>query len=359
MHPELGREVEVGAIDRELRRLWAEDDARTNASLINLAVYTEELAALERNSAAVRELTREHACRALLIGIDREAAETSIRAWITAHCHLAHGHKSVCCEQIAFALTGRATGRLRNTVFAHLNADLPLVFFWQGALSPLFEERLYGLVDRFVFDSAGWSDSGAAFARIVEAAEHSPRLVVQDLEWTRSFQFRVSVAALFDDAQAQRLLGSIDAVEIRHHPRHRNAALQMLAWLAVQAGWREGLELELQTSRVNGGREGFAFEQAGGRAFVATLVAEEEDAAIQSLEIRAGDAGVAVRREAKSCHLMRESWHGDHRSGSRAPADPESDFGLLGEQLSRGGRNSLFARILPRFRALLDPARGS
>ena len=69
MHPELGREVPVGSIDKELRKLWAEDEARTNASLMNLAVYSEEPGALEKNSAAVRELTAEHACRAILIGM--------------------------------------------------------------------------------------------------------------------------------------------------------------------------------------------------------------------------------------------------------------------------------------------------
>ena len=127
MHHELGREVPIGGIDKELHKLWAEDDARTNASLVNLAVYSEKPGSLVENSRAMRELTREHACRALLIGIDREVEETSIKAWITAHCHLSHGQKSVCCEQIAFALTGRATGRLRNTVFAHLNSDLPYV----------------------------------------------------------------------------------------------------------------------------------------------------------------------------------------------------------------------------------------
>ena len=84
MHPELGREVPVGSIDKELRKLWEEDEARTNASLMNLAVYSEAPGSLEKNSAAVRELTAEHACRALLIGIDRNATEASIRAWITA-----------------------------------------------------------------------------------------------------------------------------------------------------------------------------------------------------------------------------------------------------------------------------------
>ena len=43
---QLGCEVEVGAIELELKRLWEADEARTNASLINFAVYSENASAL-------------------------------------------------------------------------------------------------------------------------------------------------------------------------------------------------------------------------------------------------------------------------------------------------------------------------
>ena len=125
----LGKEVAIADVDKELRLLWEADKASNNASLINFAVYSEEKGAIIKNSELVQAVTREHACRALLVGIDRTNPDASIRAWITAHCHLSHGKKSVCCEQIAFQLTGKATGRLRNTVFSHLNSDLPLVFW--------------------------------------------------------------------------------------------------------------------------------------------------------------------------------------------------------------------------------------
>ena len=39
--PELGLEVSVSQIDKELRKLWEQDEARTNASLMNLVVYSE------------------------------------------------------------------------------------------------------------------------------------------------------------------------------------------------------------------------------------------------------------------------------------------------------------------------------
>ena len=48
--PELGIEVPVSAIDKELRKLWEQDEARTNASLMNLVVYSEKPGALIANS---------------------------------------------------------------------------------------------------------------------------------------------------------------------------------------------------------------------------------------------------------------------------------------------------------------------
>ena len=355
IHPELGMEVPIGSIDKELRKLWEQDDARTNASLMNLAVYSEAPGALEKNSQAIRTLTAEHACRALLIGIDRQAPEASIRAWITAHCHLSHGKKSVCCEQIAFALTGKATGRLRNTVFAHLASDLPLIFWWQGELSPIFEDRLYSLVDRFVFDSSEWADPEDSFGTITDAIANATReLVVQDLAWTRSFQFRVSVAALFDDPLVLAALPRIDAVKIIHHPANRVTALQMLAWLAVQARWRDGMELDLAVARRNGGREGFSFESQAGTAISAELVADENAAPLGLVELSGGGVTVSVSREAGATHLMRRIDAAGHVVEAPGPTDPDDPAGLIGEQLARGGKNSLFQKILPRFREMLE-----
>ena len=355
MHPELGREVPVGSIDKELRKLWEEDEARTNASLMNLAVYSEAPGALEKNSEAVRELTAEHACRALLIGIDRAAPEASIRAWITAHCHLSHGRKSVCCEQIAFALTGKATGRLRNTVFAHLASDLPLIFWWQGELSPIFEDRLYSLVDRFVFDSADWANPVESFRRIEEAVGSATKdLVVQDLAWTRSFQFRVSIAALYDDPLVLAALPHVEQVEIVHHPAHRGTALQILAWLAVQAGWRDGMELDLAVARHTGNKEGFSFEDSAGRSIAVTLTAEPASAPLGLVRITGGGVAISVSREDGGSHLVRRIEAAGHVVEAPGPIDPDDSAGLIGEQLARGGKNSLFQKIMPRFRQFLE-----
>ena len=340
--PELGTEVPVGEIDRELRKLWDQDEARTNASLMNLVVYSEQPGSLLENSAIIRDLTREHACRAILVEIDRRETVAGIRAWITAHCHLSHGQKSVCCEQIAFYLTGTVTGRFRNTVFAHLNADLPLVFWWQGELSDILTERLVAVVDRLIIDSSHWSDPAASLRRIETSAQSNPDLILQDHEWTRSWQFRVGIASLFDDPTAQRMLPEIERVQIIHHPAHRNAALQILAWLATQSGWQDAAA-------------GCDFIGPNGHPILVSLEQAGESAPpLARLELQAGDARVWISHEAGSPHLERSLEAPGYRVCSLAPADPDSAADLLTLQLARGGKNTLFRKILPRYRAMLE-----
>jgi glucose-6-phosphate dehydrogenase assembly protein OpcA len=341
--PELGLEVAVSAIDRELRKLWEHDEARTNASLMNLVVYSEKPGALLENSAIIRDLTREHACRAILVEINRVEPEPEIRAWITAHCHLAHGRKSVCCEQIAFYLTGIVTGRLRNTVFAHLNSDLPLVFWWQGELSEILTERLVSVMDRLIIDSSSWADPAASFQRIEEASSINSDLILQDHAWTRTWQFRLGVASIFDDPAAQRALPDIDMVEITFHPDHRNSCLQLLAWLAVQAGWRD--------SHSNGG---FSFEASSGVSIKLILREDPAGPPISSLILRAGNKAAHIRQASGAVHVERSIDAPGYHVASLSPVDPSLPAELVALQLARGGKNSLFQKILPRFRGLLE-----
>ena len=354
MDPELGQEVPVAGIDKALRQLWAQDDARTNACLINLCVYSEKKDTLHENSAIVRKLTQQHACRALLVQMDRSVKEASIRAWITAHCHLSGGKKSVCCEQISFSLTGVSRGRLRNTVFAHLTSDLPLILWWQGELSSVFDERLYSVVDRFVFDSSDWKKPEQSFGMIQDAITSGRVLVVQDLAWTRTYHYRLAVASLFDDPLAQQSLSHLDRVEITYHPHFRNTALQLLAWLATQAGWRQGLELQLAVAKTHGNKESFSFERKTGETIAAVLVADENSAPLGGLRLTGGGLEMFVERAPQSQHLHMHLAVGDHQTESVAPAGSDDPGTLIGDQLARGGKNSLYLKILPMFLALLD-----
>lgn len=340
--PELGIEVPVSAIDSELRKLWEQDEARTNASLMNLVVYSEKMGALIANSEIVRELTREHACRAILVEIDSQAPP-SLRAWITAHCHLADGRKSVCCEQISFYLTGKVTGRFRNTVFSHLNSDLPLIFWWQGELSEILTERLVSVIDRLVIDSSSWIDPVSAFKKIEETSQFNSDLVIQDHAWTRSWQFRVGIASLFDDSVAQQALPKLNAVSITYHPEHRNTALQILAWLAVQAAWKD-----------SAAGKPLGFTSSSGASISVSLTEDSSGPPLGSLVMQADDVTVQVTQKPQASHVERRVETSSYSAVSLSPIDPTNSAELLAVQLARGGKNSLYQKILPRFRRLLE-----
>ena len=64
--------VEIGQIDRELKKLWETGGEKmTRASLINLAVYSEAKDSLGANTQIVAQITEDHACRAIVIEADR------------------------------------------------------------------------------------------------------------------------------------------------------------------------------------------------------------------------------------------------------------------------------------------------
>ena len=347
----LGREVSIGSVDKELRLLWEEDKASTNASLINLAVYSEEDGAILKNSEIVQAITREHACRAILIGIDRDAPEASIRAWITAHCHLSQqGSKSVCCEQIAFQLTGRATGRLRNTVFAHLNSDLPLVFWWQGELSPIFSERLYSLIDRFVFDSSQWKNPLASFETINQVCDDSMELAPMDVEWTRTYLLRQGIAALFDDPLASQNLQNTQKIHIIAHPDHRMAGLQVLAWLIQSTGWYRSQDLGLCSGdEREASGDSFYFETHEGSTVTAVVEYDLSSPPIGLIELSSPGCLVKVQREVNSSYIHQQLDTGEHQIDRLIPAASDEASELVVDQLSRGGKNTLYRSILPVF----------
>jgi|TARA_B110000914_G_scaffold153153_1_gene134321 glucose-6-phosphate dehydrogenase assembly protein OpcA len=341
----LGLPVEVGAIDGELKKLWEADEASTNASLMNFLVYTEDPKQLIKNSETIQKLTRENACRAVLIAMDREAKKSSLQAWITAHCHLAHGKKSICAEQISFLLSGYSMGRLRNTVFAHLNSDLPLVFWWQGDFSDLFEERLYRLLDRLIFDSASWRDPKASFRRLVKAREDTKgEIVTQDLSWTRSYFYRLAVARLFDDPKAQKSFSKLEEVKVKAHPDHRMAALLLLSWVITRSGWKV----------ESGQGDEWTASSKEGSPITINLEWDEDAAPLAELSMSAPGCKVRVSREKGNPHLCQSVCADGHCVDLSGPADFDDPEGLVASQLSRGGKNSLYLHVLPQFRELLE-----
>src|SRR5213078_1446879 len=197
----MGVPVEISKIDPELKKLWQDSaGAMTRASLMNLAVYSEQPGSLNDNTQLMAKITENHACRALVIEADCNSKQDRVSAWISAHCHVSRaGNKQVCSEQISFLLKGGCTTQLPSIVLSNLDSDLPLYLWWQEEFREPIDSQLWTWVDRFIYDSHDWKDFPAQMA-LVETAhrEAKQRLVLCDVNWTRLDHVRFAVAQFFD-----------------------------------------------------------------------------------------------------------------------------------------------------------------
>src|SRR5436189_640277 len=237
----LGLPVEVSKIDQELKKLWQESQgAATRASLVNLAVYSEEPDSLTKNTQLMAKITENHACRAIVIEADCKAQENRVEAWINAHCHVSSvGSKQICSEQISFLLKGGCTDLLPSIVFSHLDSDLPFYLWWQREFREPMDPQLWAWVDRVIYDSQGWEDFRAQMS-LLESAEQeaNQRIVLCDLNWTRLDSVRFALAHFFDHPASHHHFAKINSVRIDFAPGFRSTAVLFAGWLAAQLNWR-------------------------------------------------------------------------------------------------------------------------
>jgi glucose-6-phosphate dehydrogenase assembly protein OpcA len=345
----LGEEVALGALESKLQQYWDREDAATRASLTNFAIYNERIGALVRNTALISEITKEHACRALLIMCLPAKEQPRVRAWITAHCRLdAEGRKEACSEQVAFLVESDSPDLIRNIVFSHLDSDLPLVLWWQGDFTARFEEHLYTSIDRLIIDSDETSDLDAFCRTIIGAIEDDKsRFTVHDLAWTRSFQCRLAMAAVFDDPAARKSMHGSRSVRIRHSPENRSTALFTLAWLATQSSW----SIRPPSGAAAAGT--VSLEDGLGNEITASVESEVGSEPLSELGLEGPGFSLSIRRD-PAARYLKTTWSVD--GGERHqmfPAGSNEDAELVTEQLMRGGRNRLFGKVIPAYRQLI------
>ncbi|PZR74167.1 MAG: hypothetical protein DLM73_08635 [Chthoniobacterales bacterium] len=330
-----GISVEIGKIDRELKKLWAEGGgAKTRASLINLAVYSEAPGSLPINTRIISEITEAHACRAIVIGANPAAKKNRVEAWINVHCHVSRaGSKQVCSEQLSFLLEGPSARLLPNIVFSQLDSDLPLVLWWQEEFSDPMDPQLWAWVDRVIYDSQGWRDFRAQMERVETAqAEAKQRIVLCDLNWTRLVQIRLAVAQFFDHPSMQTYFDEIESVEIEFAPGFRSTALLLAGWLAAQLRWSDGRQK---------GKSELGFRGQEGKKIKITL-SEKAGEPIGSCVVRCGSVEFKVTH-APNADLL-EVAAGDRKC--RMPAGQNDAVRLMNEELMRGGPHHVYLRAV-------------
>ncbi|HKP03387.1 MAG TPA: glucose-6-phosphate dehydrogenase assembly protein OpcA [Chthoniobacterales bacterium] len=337
-----GLPVEIDKIGRELKRLWGEGGgAKTRASLINLAIYSEVPGSLPENTRIISEITEDHACRAIVIGANPAAKENRVEAWINVHCHVSRaGSKQVCSEQLSFVLAGPSTRLLPNIVFSQLDSDLPLVLWWQGEFSDPMDAQLWAWVDRVVYDSQTWKDFRIQIERVETAqAEAKQRIVLCDLNWTRLVQIRLALAQFFDHPATHAKFDEIENVEIDYAPGFRSTAILLAGWLAAQLHWSEGKK---------SAEDGLSF-RGSKKNEIGIALKEKEGEPIGRCALQCGAVAFTVSHAPKADLL--DVAAGERRC--RMPAGHNDAVRLMSEELMRGGPHKVYLRAINCVRDLL------
>jgi glucose-6-phosphate dehydrogenase assembly protein OpcA len=343
----LGLPVEVSKIDQELKKLWRESqDAATRASLVNLAVYSEDTGSLNKNTQLMAKITENHACRAIVIEADCNAKENRVEAWISAHCHVSGaGSKQVCSEQISFLLKGGCTSLLPSIVFSHLDSDLPFYLWWQQEFREPMDPQLWTWVDRVIYDSKGWEDFPAQM-HLLESAEQeaNQRIVLCDLNWTRLDNVRFALAQFFDHPASHHNFAKINKLRVDFAPGFRSTAVLFVGWLAAQLNW--------QSDKTNVPNKLSFVSPSGGKIEVELRERSGEpigEVAVQTPEVE------FVVAHAKCGDLLEVSRGkpGEKRMPQLMPAGKNDPVSLMSEELARGGPHHVYLYAVNRVRDLL------
>ena len=343
----LGLPIEVSKIDQELKKLWRErEGAATRASLINLAVYSEDAGSLSKNTQLMANITENHACRAIVIEADCNAKENRVEAWISAHCHVSGvGSKQVCSEQISFLLKGGCTTLLPSIVFSHLDSDLPFYLWWQQEFREPMDPQLWTWVDRVIYDSRDWQDLRAQM-RLLESAEQeaNQRIVLCDLNWTRLDNVRFALAQFFDHPASHHHFAKINSVRIDFGPGFRSTAVLFAGWLAAQLNWRSE-----KTTAANK----FSFVSSSRRKIQVEL-REQPGEPIGEVAMSTPEVEFLVTH-AKCGDLLEVSRGspGEKHAPQLMPAGKNDPVSLMSEELMRGGPHHVYLHAVNRVRDLL------
>jgi len=343
----LGTPVEIGKIDQELKKLWREGEgAMTRASLMNLAVYSEEPGSLQNNTQLMARITENHACRAIIIEADCGAGDDKVSAWISAHCHVSTvGSKQVCSEQISFLLKGGCTTQLPSIVLSNLDSDLPLYLWWQKEFPEPMDPQLWTWVDRVIYDSHGWSDFPSQIHLLeLMQQEANQRMVLCDLNWTRLDNLRFALAQFFDHPASHHRLAKISKVRINFAPGFRSTAILFVGWLGAQLNWHIA-----QVKSPGQLRFTAASEQQ-----IEVELHESDGQPVHEIMLTSGD--VELRVTYANCGDLLEvsrMQNSETRHPQLMPAGNNDPVGLISEELIRGGPHHVYLNALNCVRDLL------
>jgi hypothetical protein len=233
-----GKDVGVGAVERELARLLVEshDDKGTPALRTSVMTHVAwvPLHWLDAALATLAGMGERHPSRTIILVPHPRSKESRIDAELSVECYTLYDTKrTVCSEVVEVHLHGDRAAWPASVVEPLLISDLPVFCRWRG--QPPFGaqelEQLAAVADRMIVDSSEWDDLPEAYAQLAAVFDE---LAVSDLAWARTRLWRGQIAA--------RWPGIADATTLRVKGRRADALL-LAGWLRSRLG-RAELRLE-------------------------------------------------------------------------------------------------------------------
>lgn len=367
-----GESLEIGLhqVEATLRHLWsAEQQGQrqvTRACVLNLVVMAGSEEQAETATAAVAELTATHPCRALVLITDEAAAESSLRAWLSAHCQLPKSSgQRVCCEQITLRAAAEAADTLPSAVLPLLVPDLPVALWWVDEPpfgAPVFEQLL-GVADRLIVDTMRFDDPTFSLTRLAALIRaNADRVAVSDLNWARLTPWQENLAQLFDSIDTLPYLERLERVSVRYARLPETGrvdpeqAFLLVGWLLSRLGWKIPPALPRVGSghfrgRLRRAGRDLAIEVAPGTA---ALQAGRPDTSglLLDVEVRAGFNDQTAIFRLHRGHVDEESITATIAMGENEPLTRTSILpwrnlaSLMAEDLSRFDHDYLFEAAL-------------
>ena len=199
-------------------------------------------------------------------------------------------------------------------------------------------------MDRLIFDSREWSKPREQFGLLQTALKDAgSRVILCDLNWTRTLHLRQALAQLFDHPENLAQIPRLQEMTIAHAPGFCSTAVLFAGWVAAQLGWG--------TPRRED--RGIHFLNAEGQPIVCTLE-EAAGSPVSLCRLAAADAHVTIRREAGAPFYRSEVHLPDGRNYQHLlPAGSDELGDLLCEEVNLGGRHRVYLKALAGAQAIL------
>jgi glucose-6-phosphate dehydrogenase assembly protein OpcA len=347
--------IDVVGLERELTAMWSratavgeggERPGVTRACVLNLIVYAPAGDDRRAIDALLDEVFESNPCRALVLFADRDAPGERLDAHVNTRCsQSSKGARQICGEQVTVEAAGASVGRAASAVVPLLVPDVPVFLWWKDI--PHYEdklfERLVGVADRVVIDSAAFDHPREDLLRLAEVIGANPEYMsASDLCWGRLTPWRSLVASFWDVRDYAPLLRNLNRLELtfdagRCAPGQIPApALLCAGWLASRLGWkitgpgatRDGEKFVAEASAADGRTVRLVFGHAEPES--------EHPSGLRTLTLTSDEGGAEFRVGLRPGELRLESGarFGDGRPGAERLTDfPEHSEGewLSGE----------------------------